>query len=122
MKFTMANGGRLLGADECAKGLDRGWFTGAASKAIAGDSVFGVWATSWKPVDGHFTMAWNPESRAVGGEDVTTRYAPLENTTQSGSFVSVRAANRPAANAWRSRHGGRCLQELRQPASRGGPT
>ena len=83
---------RFLGADEYdAKGLDRGWFTGAASKAIAGDPVFGVWATSWKPVNGHFTMAWNPESRAVGGEDVTTRYAPTqENTTESGSFVSVR--------------------------------
>ena len=36
-------------------------------------------------------MAWNPESRAVGGEDVTTRYAPPEKeATQSGSFVSVR--------------------------------
>ena len=82
---------RFLGADEYdAKGLDRGWFTGAASKAIAGDPVFGVWATSWKPVDGHFTMAWNPESRAVGGEDVTTRYAPNQEKAESGSFVSVR--------------------------------
>ena len=84
-------GWRFLADEYDAKGLDRGWFTGAASKAVSGDPVFGVWATSWKPVDGHFTMAWNPESRAVGGEDVTTRYAPPEKeATQSGSFVSVR--------------------------------
>ena len=83
---------RFLGADEFdAKGLDRGWFTGAASKAVPGDPIFGVWSTSWKPVDGHFTMAWNPESRAIGGEDVTTRYTPdKKDSPDIGAFVSVR--------------------------------
>ena len=90
---------RFLGADEYdAKGLDRGWFTGAASKAIAGDPVFGVWATSWKPVDGHFTMAWNPESRASA--KTSPRGTPPFKRTPPRDPLCRFGANQPAANAW----------------------
>ena len=74
--------------------LDRGWFTGAASKAIAGDPVFGV-GHQLEAVDGHH-HGMDPESRAVGGEDVTTRYAHQRTPPKwilcvgSGTLISRR--------------------------------
>ncbi len=68
---------RFTGADEYdANGLDRGWFAGDASKARAGDPVFGVWASSFAPADGTFPMVWAPEDRSVHGDEVTATYAP----------------------------------------------
>ena len=68
---------RFTGADEFdAKGLDRGWFAGDASKARHGDPVFGVWASSFGPGEGVFPMVWAPEDRSVPGVDVTGTYAP----------------------------------------------
>jgi transglutaminase-like putative cysteine protease len=68
---------RFTGADEYnAAGLDRGWFTGDAARAVPGDPVFGVWASSWAPADGRFTMVWASEDRSVHAVDVTERYTP----------------------------------------------
>ncbi len=68
---------RFTGADEYnAAGLDRGWFTGDAARAVPGDPVFGVWASSWAPADGRFTMVWAPDDGSVHAVDVTERYAP----------------------------------------------
>ncbi|NNM29336.1 MAG: transglutaminase domain-containing protein, partial [Akkermansiaceae bacterium] len=54
------------GADEYnAKGLNRAWFGGDASKAIADDWQHAIWATSWKRTGAHFPMVWNPGSREV---------------------------------------------------------
>ena len=58
----------------------------------------GVWTASWIPMA--TSPRREPEGRAVGDEDVTTRYAPLREATESGSFVSVRVRQSPAANAW----------------------
>ncbi len=66
---------RFVGADEYnAKGLDRAWFTGEASKATAGDWRHAIWATSWKKGDGHFPMVWDLKNKQVGAVNVTARY------------------------------------------------
>ena len=58
-----------------AAGLNRGWFSGAASKAIVGDREHAVWATSWIRRDS-FPMVWAPDDTTVGAVEVTTRYQP----------------------------------------------
>jgi len=69
-------GWHFTGADEYdAKGLNHGWFTGNAAKAIATDPLRSVHATSWKRDGGHFPLAWDPESKAVAGTNVTASYA-----------------------------------------------
>ncbi|QTN31585.1 transglutaminase domain-containing protein [Akkermansiaceae bacterium] len=66
----------FTGADEYTeKGLNHGWFTGIAGKADATDPLHSIHATSWKRDGGHFPMVWSPESKAVGGINVTGRYA-----------------------------------------------
>jgi hypothetical protein len=67
---------KFLGADESdPRGLDRGWFAADAAKAVATEPSHAVWASSWKSVDGHFPLAWNPQNAAVGAVNVTARYA-----------------------------------------------
>lgn len=81
---------RYTGADEYdAKGLNRGWFTGDASKAVADDWRHAIWATSWRRTGAHFPMVWNLECEDVPGVNVTERY------TETGSEDAGRA---PAAS------------------------
>lgn len=69
-------GWHFTGADEYdAKGLNRGWFIGHASKARAKDPMQAIYATSWKRDGGIFPLAWSPNSTSVGGVNVTERYA-----------------------------------------------
>lgn len=71
------NGWHFLGADEYdAKGLNRGWFVGDASRAVAGDEEHAVWASSYKRTGRHFPMVWNRGDTTVHAVDVTSRYAP----------------------------------------------
>lgn len=66
----------FTGADEYnKKGLNRAWFVGDASKAIADDWKHAIWASSWKKTDHHFPMVWNLEDKSVPGVNVTARYA-----------------------------------------------
>jgi len=82
---------RFTGADEYnSNGLDRGWFVGDASKARAGDPIFGVWATSWKPAGGHFTMVWNRGDRSVNAIDSTELYEREEASGPSGPVRATR--------------------------------
>lgn len=82
---------RFTGADEYnSNGLDRGWFVGDASKAKAGDPIFAVWATSWEPAGGHFTMVWNRADRSVNAIDSTELYEREEATGPGGPARATR--------------------------------
>lgn len=77
---------RFTGADEYnAGGLDRAWFTGDSAKAVAGDPVFGVWASSWAPADGRFTMVWAPQDHSIHAADVTERYTPKKTEAKDAN-------------------------------------
>ena len=81
---------KFTGADEYdKKGLNRGWFTGDASKAIADDWKHAIWATSWKPQGHHFPMVWDLKNKSVGAVNVTERYAAKADP-KSGVFVRLR--------------------------------
>lgn len=69
------NGWHFLGADEYdSRGLNRGWFTGDASKAVAGSEDHAVWASSFRPTGRHFPLVWNRSDQSVHAIDVTQRY------------------------------------------------
>lgn len=69
----------FTGADEYdANGLNRGWFTNDASKAVPGEREFAVWATSWRDTGDAFPMVWARSDDSVPGVDVTTRYLPAQ--------------------------------------------
>jgi predicted esterase len=73
------NGWHFLGADEYdAKGLNRGWFVGDASKAKAGSEEFAIWASSYKDTGRCFPLVWNLGDKTVHAVDVTARYAPIQ--------------------------------------------
>lgn len=70
---------KFLGADEYdAKGLNRGWFVGRASKANPDEAKHSIWATSWSRTDGYFPMVWSSGSEEVGAVNVTYRYIKNE--------------------------------------------
>lgn len=65
----------FLGADEYdPKGLNHGWFTKDAGKAIETDWKHAIWATSWKKTKNHFPMVWNLNDQSVSAVNVTARY------------------------------------------------
>ncbi|RNC81215.1 MAG: hypothetical protein ED559_05290 [Phycisphaera sp.] len=73
------DGWHFLGADEYdAKGLNRGWFVGDASRAIAGSEEHAVWASSYRRTGRHFPMVWNRGDKTVHAVDATPRYTPTE--------------------------------------------
>jgi hypothetical protein len=70
----------FTGADEyTAQGLNRGWFTRGASKALADDWKHAIWATSWKKTGSHFPMVWALRNQDVPAVNVTARYAKTED-------------------------------------------
>ena len=76
----------FTGADEYhKKGLNRAWFTGDASKAIASDWRHAIWASSWKQSGSHFPMVWALKDKSVAAVNVTDRYA--KPVTKQGSDV-----------------------------------
>jgi len=80
----------FTGADEYdAKGLNRGWFTGDASKAVAEKWQHAIWATSWKKTESFFPMVWNIKNREVPGVNVTSRYVKKEEEKEGIIFVRV---------------------------------
>ena len=59
---------KYLGADEYdAKGLNRSWFGGRASKAQEDKWQHAIWATSWKAVDGFFSDGLGYGEQVGGG-------------------------------------------------------
>lgn len=78
----------FTGADEYdANGLNRAWFAGDAGKAVPGDPVYAVWATSWQETGHHFPLVWDEASRMVHGVDVTARYRADEPESGAGKAV-----------------------------------
>jgi hypothetical protein len=61
-------------AEPSPDGLDHGWFNGNASKAVADDPTYAIWANMWAPAKEHFPLVWNPSDRSVPAVNVTERY------------------------------------------------
>ncbi len=57
------------------KGLDRGWFVGAASQAKKDVPVHAIYAASFKKTHQHFPLVWAPRYAGVPGVNITDRYA-----------------------------------------------
>lgn len=106
----------FTGADEYnAGGLDRAWFVGDAARAVPGDPVFGVWATSWKPTGHHFPMVWNEGARDVPAVDVTHRYRRDRPEAVEGAVRHVRVwhdGNRVACRVRAIDERGRVVAEI----------
>ena len=75
-------------ADE--KGLDRGWFTGDAARAVKGSPEHAIYAASFKKTDTHFPLVWARDFTGVPGEDVTDRYAAKKPINTEAARVSFR--------------------------------
>lgn len=73
----------FTGADEYdAKGFNRGWFTGDASKAIEDQWQHAIWASSWKKTGSNFPMVWDIRNKEVSGVNVTSRYVKKQKTSE----------------------------------------
>lgn len=80
----------FTGADEYdAKGLNRGWFTGDASKAIESNWQHAIWASSWQKADTFFPMVWNINNREVAGVNVTSRYMKKKQASEGVVYLRV---------------------------------
>ena len=88
------DGWHFLGADEYdAKGLNRGWFVGDASRAVSGSEEHAVWATSFRSTGHHFPLVWDRDDTSVHAVDVTGRYAQEteREIAEGGATLFVRA-------------------------------
>lgn len=80
----------FTGADEYdAKGLNRGWFTADASKAIESKWQHAIWASSWQKDDTFFPMVWNLKNREVAGVNVTSRYVKKKQASEGVVYFRV---------------------------------
>lgn len=80
----------FTGADEYdAQGLNRGWFTGDASKAVEDDWRHAIWATSWQKADAFFPMVWNIRNQEVPGVNVTSRYVKKKEVDEGVVYFRV---------------------------------
>lgn len=57
--------------------LNKSWFLERAGKADKSDSIYWIYATSYKPTTLAFPMVWAEEDKTVPGVDVTDRYIDL---------------------------------------------
>ncbi len=90
----------FTGADEYSHaGLNRAWFVGDASKAIADDWRHAIWATSWKKTGNHFPMVWDLQNQEVAAVNVTGRYAKDQGRKTKEATVYLRL--------WEKQGGGR---------------
>ena len=79
----------FTGADEYDQnGLDRGWFNNDAAKTARSPNPLNqVYASSWRRTGDDFPLAWDLDSRAVPGVNVSARYAALAPDTDSTATV-----------------------------------
>lgn len=78
------------GADEYdAKGLNRGWFTNDASRALAESREHAIWATSWKKTEDSFPMVWNMRDRSVPAVNVTPRYTGKTQAEEGAVYLRL---------------------------------
>jgi hypothetical protein len=66
-------------------GLDHAWFIPDAARAIPGNPLHGVFASTWQRADEtHFPLAWNLGDRSLPAIDVTDRYIALGRNSLPG--------------------------------------
>ena len=95
----------FTGADEYnKKGLNKAWFTGDASKAIASDWKHAIWASSWKKSGNHFPMVWALKDKSVAAVNVTARYAKPAAKKGSDVVLNLRV--------WDKRGGERIVAKI----------
>lgn len=80
--------------------LNRAWFTGRASKAVASSEVYGIFAVSYKPTPQRFPMVWRPDADYVNAVNVTARYTGASAALKEG-FAWVRFRVQSAATGER---------------------
>lgn len=82
---------RFTGAAEpTGDALDRGWFTGRASKAIRDDPQRAIYATSYRRTPIAFPMVWSRGDQSVPGVNVTDRYVAAEPIPAGHARLRVR--------------------------------
>jgi len=74
--------------------LNRAWFTGRASNAVAISEVYGIFAVSYKPTPQRFPMVWRPDADYVNAVNVTARYTgPSCELTDGYAWVRFRVTS-----------------------------
>ena len=58
-------------------GLNKSWFLADAGQADGNDREHAIFATSWKPTDGHFPLVWDSSITYVPAVNVTEHYIQL---------------------------------------------
>ncbi|MEI7909541.1 MAG: transglutaminase domain-containing protein [Verrucomicrobiota bacterium] len=84
-------------AEPSAEGLDHGWFTGDAGKAVADDPTYAIWANMWAPTKEHFPLVWNPADTSIPAVNVTDRYTGGAKNKAPAPDATDAAATNPAA-------------------------
>jgi hypothetical protein len=77
-------------AEPDPKGLDRGWFVGDASQAIADSPVHAIFAVSFQRTRLTFPLVWALERKEVFAENVTARYARPKPIARDRARVLIR--------------------------------
>jgi transglutaminase-like putative cysteine protease len=83
----------FTGADEYDQtGLNRGWFNSDAAITVRSPNPLNqIYATSWRRTGEYYPLAWDLDSRAVPGVNVSGRYAARAMATNStATIVHVR--------------------------------
>lgn len=74
--------------------LNKSWFLERAGKADKSDSIYWIYATSYKPTTVSFPMVWAKKDKTVPGVDVTDRYIDLYKKqlaeAEKGTPVTIR--------------------------------
>lgn len=85
---------RFTGACEYdPAGLDRGWFAGPASQAIAGHRQHAIWASSWESTGHSFPLVWARGDDSVPAVDVTENYARQSSQSPQQPVLALRLWN-----------------------------
>jgi pimeloyl-ACP methyl ester carboxylesterase len=91
------DGWHFTGADEYdPKGLNHGWFTQDAAKAVADQPEHAIYATSWKRDGLFFPMVWSPAKSDVAAVNVTDHYAKSDMVSAKHS-TAVRLLKSPGS-------------------------
>ena len=84
-------------AEPDGKGLDHGWFTGDAAKAVADLPRHAIYASSFKKTGISFPLVWDRGLDWVGAVNVTARYAKATAPLPPGKVrLLVRVLDRPS--------------------------
>ena len=86
-------------AEPTGNQLDRAWFLGRASKALADHPRHAIFATSYKPTGHSFPMVWLPKATFVHAVNVTSRYLPRKSSP-AGPDPAVSATALKSLTTW----------------------